>query len=152
MAHYVTTEQTDWDPEGAFAYLADFSSVADWDPSIEWCRLVDGEPRSVGARYELELETLGRRTRMTYVTIAVEAPLEVVLRSETGALVSLDTMTFEPRPDGGTAVTYDADLKLKGPLRLLDPVLGLAFGRIGDRAAAGLRERLAGPLPERVAP
>ena len=152
MARYVTTEQTDWDPETAFAYLADFSSVADWDPSIEWCRLVDGAALSVGARYELELETLGRRTRMTYETIALETPRKVVLRSETGALVSVDTMTFEPRPAGGTAVTYDADLKLKGPLRLLDPLLRLAFGRIGDKAAAGLRERLAGPPPARVAP
>ena len=151
MARYVTTEQTDWDPESTFAYLAEFSSVADWDPSIEWCRLVDGAPRSVGARYELELETLGRHTRMTYETVAIEAPRKVVLRSETGALVSLDTMTFEPRPGGGTAVTYDADLKLKGPLRLLDPLLRLAFGRIGDRAAAGLRERLAGPRPDPVA-
>ena len=43
----------------------------------------------------------------------------------------------------GTSVTYDADLRLKGPLgRLMDPLLGLAFRRIGDRAAVGLGKAL----------
>ena len=36
----------------------------------------------------------------------------------------------------GTSVTYQADLHLNGPLgRLLDPLLGLGFRRVGDRAA-----------------
>ena len=40
-------------------------------------------------------------------------------------------------------MTYDADLRLKGPLgRLMDPLLGLAFRRIGDRAAVGLGNAL----------
>ena len=46
-------------------------------------------------------------------------------------------------PDGaGSAVTYDADLRLNGVLRLGDLGLRLMFGRIGDRAAAGLRRVL----------
>ena len=35
-------------------------------------------------------------------------------------------------------VTYDATLELRGPLALLDPLLGIVFDRIGDKAAAGL--------------
>jgi hypothetical protein len=35
-------------------------------------------------------------------------------------------------------------LKLKGLLGLVDPLLGLMFNQIGDRAAAGLIEALAG--------
>jgi len=41
-------------------------------------------------------------------------------------------------------VTYDAILTLRGPLGLFDPLLRLAFGRIGDRAAAGMRKALRG--------
>ena len=40
-------------------------------------------------------------------------------------------------------MTYDAALTLKGLLRALDPLLGLAFKRVGDRAAAGLRAAIA---------
>jgi hypothetical protein len=43
-----------------------------------------------------------------------------------------------------TTVTYDARLTLNGPLALLDPLLGAAFRRIGDRATAGLCRVLQG--------
>ena len=39
-------------------------------------------------------------------------------------------------------MTYDAQVDLKGMARLFDPVLGLAFKRLGDNAAAGLRREL----------
>ena len=63
----------------------------------------------------------------------------MTLRGENATVVSLDTMRFSDTTEGGTRVSYEADLTLKGPLRALDPLLGLAFNRVGDRAAAGLR-------------
>ncbi|MBV8942950.1 MAG: hypothetical protein JO240_14570, partial [Solirubrobacterales bacterium] len=45
---------------------------------------------------------------------------------------------------------YDAELRLKGLLRLADQLLALAFNRVGDRALAGLREVLARPAPGAV--
>ena len=41
-------------------------------------------------------------------------------------------------------MTYDADLRLNGLLRIGDLGLRLVFDRIGDRAAAGLRRVLEG--------
>jgi hypothetical protein len=75
----------------------------------------------------------------------------VALRGEIATVVSLDRITFEPSY-GGTRVTYDADLASKGPLRVADPVLGLAFDRIGDRALEVLREALGGRDPARLPP
>lgn len=68
--------------------------------------------------------------------------VRVTLRGENATVVSLDTITCEPDRDGAR-VNYDADLKLKGPLKLADPLLGLAFKRVGDRALEGLRATLA---------
>ncbi len=56
---------------------------------------------------------------------------------------SIDLITVQT-DDEGTLVTYDAELTLNGVLGLADPLLRLAFGRIGDKAAAGLREALEG--------
>jgi hypothetical protein len=39
-------------------------------------------------------------------------------------------------------MTYDAELTLKGAIKLIDPLFGLAFKRLGDNAAAGLRREL----------
>ena len=47
------------------------------------------------------------------------------------------------RPAGsGSEMTYEARLTLKGVMRLVDPLFGLAFKRLGDNAAAGLRREL----------
>jgi hypothetical protein len=73
------------------------------------------------------------------------------LPGENATIVSLDRITCEPS-DGGTQVTYDTDLVLKGPLRIADPLLGLAHERAGDRAPEGLRETLGSRDPARLPP
>ena len=64
-------------------------------------------------------------------------------RSGLAAAVQLVHLPHLPKGE-----SYDADLRLKGVLRLADPLLGLAFGRIGDRAAEGLRAYLDGSCVE----
>jgi carbon monoxide dehydrogenase subunit G len=143
MTRYAATVRTGWEPEQAFRYLADFATVADWDPGAERSERLSDDPLAKGARVRVESSFLGRSVPLVYETIEIDAPRKVVLRAESGTVVSLDTMSFDPAPGGGTAVTYDAVLTLKGPLRLFDPLLALAFRRVGDRAKAGLERRLA---------
>ena len=45
--------------------------------------------------------------------------------------------------DGGTAVTYTADIKLKGLLRVAEPFLGSKFTELFDGAEAGISRQLA---------
>ena len=67
----------------------------------------------------------------------------VQIEARTRALTSIDRITIAD--DGeGCLVTYDARLDLNGTRRVLDPLLRLVFGRIGDRAAAGLESTLDG--------
>ena len=147
MANYTTTVETEWSPEAAFGYLAEFSNVAEWDPGVSSARSISADPLSVGARFEVEASFLGRAVPLVYETIEISQPRMVTLRADSGTFVSLDTLTFEPAPGGGTAVTYDATLTFKGPLRIFDPALKLAFNRLGDKARDGLADRLAGQLP-----
>ena len=81
---------------------------------------------------------------LEYVIVELDAPSTVVLRAESSTVVSLDTITFEASATG-SVVTYDADLRLKGVLRLFDPLLAVAFRRIGDNARDGLRTVLQAP-------
>lgn len=145
MARYVASVDTSWDREVAFEYLADFASIADWDPSVTGARRLTDEPLAVGARFEVDFSMLGRELPLVYETIELEAPLRVTLRAETPTAVSLDTMTFDLKPGGGATVTYDADVTLRGALRALELPFRLAFRRVGDRARDGLRRRLSEP-------
>ena len=36
--------------------------------------------------------------------------------------------------EGGTSVTYDADLVMKGPAKVADPLVALGFKKMGDEA------------------
>lgn len=141
MARYVTTIDSPRSPEDCFAELSDFSSAEQWDPGVVRAARADDGPIAVGSRFDLVAAFLGREVPLTYEIVELEAPRLVVLRAENATVVSLDRITIEPHGKG-SRVTYDADLTLKGPLRVLDLGLRAVFGRIGDHAAAGLRAHL----------
>jgi hypothetical protein len=142
MARYTTTVNSTKTAEQAFDYLADFSSVREWDPSCVRAELLSPAP-GPDARFVVVVELAGRETELTYVTKEFERPNRVVFVAETSTYTSEDTITFAAA-DGGSSVTYDANLRLKGALKIADPLLALLFRRLGDNAAAGLRRELAG--------
>lgn len=140
MAHYITSIETPLSPDDAFAYMADITHFAEWDPGVTHAERVTGDGFGVGAAYDLTIRA-GRTTVMRYEVTECESPRRILLVSRTSLLTSVDEIRVEPL-GSGCVVTYDARLTLNGPLALLDPVLRLAFRRIGDRAAAGLRRVL----------
>lgn len=147
MARYLLRVRSSKSPAEAFAYMANLGNFAEWDPGVTRVKQSEGEGPGLNAVYDVTVKGLPAPLR--YRTTQFEPPNTIVARAETLLLTSLDTITVEA--DGtGSIVTYDAELTLKGPLGLADPILRLTFGRIGDRAAAGLIRVLDGErLPDR---
>lgn len=143
MAHFQTTLDTPASPKLAFEYLADFSNARLWDPGVSAGRRLDAGPIGEGSRFEIELDLAGTTSTFEYVILHHEPDRRLVLQAETPRIRSLDTITIEPRRDGGSRVGYDADLRAKGALHALDLPLHLAFQVIGARAARGLERALA---------
>jgi hypothetical protein len=56
---------------------------------------------------------------------------------------STDVIEVAPAAGGGASLTYSATLRPRGASVLMAPLISLLFRRIGDRAAAGLRAKLA---------
>lgn len=52
-------------------------------------------------------------------------------------MISRDRIKFDSTA-AGTRVTCDADLAPKGPFSISDPLLGVVFTHVGDRALTGL--------------
>jgi hypothetical protein len=146
VAHYRVSVPTSWQPERAFAFMADLRNFAVWDPGVRGVRMVAGDVPGPGAAFDVDVRVPFGAMTLRYEVVAWEPPGRVVVRAQRSTLVSLDEITIDAARDGST-VTYDADLSLMGALRLANPLLGIAFGRIGDRAAEGLREALAGEPP-----
>ena len=147
MARYQTRVRSLWTARRAFEYLCDLEHFADWDPGVRRATLVAGSAPGLGAAYDVTVRAMGRDLTLRYETVDFDPPRRVEVHADTATLRSSDVITVGDNPGGGCVVTYDAALSLKGLLRLADPLLGLAFRRIGDRAAAGLRAALEGTAP-----
>ena len=141
MARYVTTVRSAKTPREAFAYMADLRNFAEWDPGVKAVRQVEGSGGGPDAVFDVTVVAPGPDLTLRYVTEEHDAPHNLLVVARSSVVTSIDRITVEP--DGtGSVVTYDADLRLNGVLRIGDLGLRLVFGQIGDRAAAGLRRVL----------
>ena len=141
MARYVTTVRSAKTPREAFAYMADLRNFAEWDPGVKAVRQVEGSGGGPDAVFDVTVVAPGPDLTLRYVTEEHDAPHNLLVVARSSVFTSIDRITVEP--DGtGSVITYDADLRLNGVLRVGDLGLRLVFGQIGNRAAAGLRRVL----------
>ena len=141
MARYVTTVRTAKTPQEAFDYMADLRNFAEWDPGVKAVRQVQGAGGGPDSVFDVTVAGIGRDLTLRYLTEEYDAPRNLLVVARSSVFTSIDRITVEP--DGtGSVLTYDADLRLNGVLRVGDLGLRLMFGWIGDRAAAGLRRVL----------
>lgn len=152
MARYRTTVPSPASTDSAYRYLADFVSILDWDPTVSSAELISGNPGELGARYRVVVSLPLRSIPLEYEIVAASPPTapgepgEVALRAENSDVVSYDVISFVPRTDGGSDVTYDAELSGKGVRRLADPFFFAVMQVIGARAKSGLASAV-GALP-----
>jgi hypothetical protein len=145
MAQHTTTVDVPVTPDVAFAYLADLTNSAGWDPSIAAATRVDDGPIGVGATFLVVIAAFGKRIELATTIERHEAPTSLAFVGTHKNAVRRDTITFEPGA-GGARVTTATELRLKGALRLLDKGLQMQLVTMADRAAAGLAAALTAPV------
>ena len=147
MARYHATVLSRRSVADTFAYMATFSNAARWDPGVRSAEQLDPGPVGAGTRFRLVVPFLGRRMSLTYRVTEFRPDAEVVLEASNRLIRSTDRISVAPDADGAR-VGYHADVRLRGPLSLLNPLLGRGFRAAADRATAGLARTLsAEPAP-----
>lgn len=129
-------------PEAAFDYVADFSRAQEWDPGIPSARRLDDGEIGVGSRFELVSRFGSTEQTIVYELTEYERPETVTFVGEGKNFHGTDTISFSPSEDGGTRVTYVADLGLKGLAALAVPFLRGRLDEMSDAAVAGLQVAL----------
>lgn len=124
-----------------FAYLADFTHAEQWDAGTVSCRRLTGDG-GVGTTYENVSSFRGRETTLVYELRELVAEERLVLRGQNKTVTAVDTMTFDPAPEG-TRVTYTADFTFHGLAALLTPFMKRPLDKLGDEAQASLAAALA---------
>lgn len=151
MPRYIASVQSPAPPHDVYRYLADFTTIAEWDPGVGESELVAGESGRTGSRYRVVSVLLGFRVPLEYETVEATAPDgdaagRLVMRAETADFVSCDVIEVVAE-GSGSRVTYDADLRPQGLRRLAEPAFWAMFQLIGKRAERGLGAMLAA-LPQ----
>ena len=136
-------------PSEAFDYLADFTHIERWDPSVLTARQVtDGLPQ-VGTQFRLKLQFGGRPVPMDYRITEMASPRRLVLRGTGASFSAEDRITFEPQGKG-TRIRYEADIVFEaGWGRTLEPLVAPLVRHSGRRALRQLQQLLSdsGPAP-----
>lgn len=142
MTKLTESLETPLPQERTFAYVADWSRQAEWDPNTVSSQPIGAAaaPR-VGARYALQVKMGPRAVAMEYRITELDAPDRLVLVGEGSGVWSQDVITFRQTPTG-TRVDYEAEIRLSGLLGLLQPLLGRAFDGIAKGAVAGMKREL----------
>lgn len=142
MARYRDTVPSARSAQETFDYLAHFSNVEEWDPGVVEAAALDGGPVAVGSRFRVVTEFSGRTNELVYEVVELDPPRRVRLVAEASGFTSDDTIEVGEE-NGRVTVTYDADLRMNGLLKLADPVMGVLFRRVAERAKDGLARKLA---------
>jgi Polyketide cyclase / dehydrase and lipid transport len=141
MARYQATVTSRRPAADTFAYLATFSNAVHWDPGVLSSKQLDPGPVGPGTRFQLTVLFLGRRMPLIYHVASYRRGHEVVLTATSGLLRATDKIAVTGGADG-SAVSYEAEVRLRGPLRILDPLLRPGFRAVAGRAATGLARAL----------
>ena len=142
MAKYTVSVESSKSVEEAFAYMADLRNFANWDPGVLTVTQVAGDGAGPESSFDVAVKSVGGGTVLRYETVEYDEPSNLLVEARNSKFTSIDRITIVAN-DEGSIVTYAAELLLNGCLSPLNPLLGLVFNRIGDRAAVGLRRVLA---------
>ena len=127
--------------EEVFTYLADFSNTAAWDPGVAEATMTSDSPVGLGSTFDLVALFRGRRVDVTYEVTAYEPSTRVVLVGRNKNFTGTDDIGVTPEGDG-TRVAWNAEFRMNGPARLLQPFLGGVFRQLSIEAMKGLETTL----------
>jgi uncharacterized protein YndB with AHSA1/START domain len=122
-----------------FDMVADERNEPRYNPRIVRAEKVTEGPVGRGARFVAEPKSMGAKGEMTLEVLEYERPhrLHNVVRS---SYMQVDgTLTFQ-EVDGGTRLSWDWNMGLVGPMRVLSPVLAIIGPSWERRNWVGLKE------------
>jgi hypothetical protein len=139
-----TTETTvvDRDRTEVFRYLADFSHLADWDPSFDRSERLDAGPLGEGARFKAVMSFLGNDVEIDFTCTHYDEPNRVVLDGVSDRFTTQEDIRVASTPDG-TEVTYTGSFDTDAP-DLLDATTKPGFFFVGKSAIRGMHRTLSG--------
>lgn len=124
--------------DDVFGVMTDVENTGTWFPGNVEEHWTSPPPHGVGSTRHAVVTMFGRRTENDAVATEYEPPHRATMQGTSKNAPFVVTLTFEPDGDG-TRVEATTDLTLRGPLRILGPLVGAVYGRAWARGLANLK-------------
>ncbi len=149
MVH-ITGEVTIEAPiETVFDLVADERNEPKYNPRIARAELVSPGPVGPGARFVAEPKNMGDKGRLTMDVVGYDRPHRLHSQVRSSYMRVDGTVTFDA-VGGGTRLSWDWDMSLNGPNRVLTPLLAVIGPSWERRNWVGLKEYVEAGRPDRT--
>ena len=126
--------------EDVFDFVADERNEPRYNPRMRSAEQSSEGPIGSGTRFRTELETMGRTVPMIVEFIGYERPSRLASVTRSSMMETEGALTFESVP-GGTRMCWSWDVRPRGALRLMAPLVGV-IGRWQEQRIWGNLKRL----------
>lgn len=140
MLTFVREVRTTTPVDEVFDYLADFTTVNDWDPRAHGARRVHGDG-AAGTTYECDVSFARRTVAMRYTVVRLVPDETVEWVGESAWVRAHDVIRIRRRGET-THVQYLTQYRYRHASWLLERVLARAVSRLCDDARDGLQDAL----------
>jgi carbon monoxide dehydrogenase subunit G len=138
MATTTVLRTTPASPDEAFDFIADFTTSQRWDPGIAAATRLDDGPVGLGSRFEVRYRAGLVTLPLVYEITRYERPDHLVLSTRGLTHHGEDDVRVEAT-DEGTRIVWKATFGLRGPGRLLEPLVRRTFPQVASKAGDGLQ-------------
>jgi uncharacterized membrane protein len=126
--------------EEVFDFVADERNEPRYDPRMRDAEQISEGPVGSGTRFRTVLETMGRTMSMIVEFTGYERPRRLASVTRSSMMETEGALTFESVP-GGTRMRWSWDVRPRGALRLMAPIVGV-IGRRQEQRIWGNLKRL----------
>lgn len=129
-------------PQEVFAFVADQSNAPQWQRGLHEVRRLTEDPIGVGSKHEFLRTFAGRRFASRNRYVAFEPGRYVQFEIPSGWISGTASYWTETSALAGTVLTSRMELHLRGPLKLLEPVLSRLLAKDSRRDEQRLKNLL----------
>jgi dehydrogenase/reductase SDR family member 12 len=125
----------------AFTRVADFSDLAEWDPTFDFSRRIDEGPLGVGSSFQVRGSTAGQELDLVLTITEYDPPRRVVFSGTGEGIDTTERIEIAATDGGGSEVTYHSAFATERS-DLLDAALQVPFWFVGKATIRRLQEWL----------
>lgn len=124
-----------------FTRVADFSDLAEWDPTFDSSRRTDDGPLGLGSSFQVRGSTAGQELDLVLTITEYDPPRRVVFSGKGEGIDTTERVEVAPTDGGGSEVTYHSAFETERS-DLLDAAMQVPFWFVGKSTIRRLQDWL----------